>query len=54
MTDPTDTAGLHRCECGSSLFHGPWPLVISPDRTVMFCTCAACGRMERLEDDQDD
>lgn len=40
------------CECGSTLFHGPWPLVVSPGLTVPVITCAVCGRLKRLEEQE--
>lgn len=37
------------CECGSELFHGPWPFVTPDGETWPTCTCAECGRYHVLK-----
>jgi hypothetical protein len=35
-----------KCECGSTIFHGPWPFVPSPYQTVYYVTCALVPEQE--------
>lgn len=43
MTTPPRT-----CECGSTLFHGPFDYIHQDGSKWLYCTCAECGHIVLL------